>query len=278
MDESPKTSKPARYYVAHSNEVQGPYDLEFIEAMVLSNIYPPGVLICREGSQNWSPLPGVRPTALPAQLPSQPQNTTRTPLPLNTPTFRVPTPTPPKSKISGGLIFTIAVIVIALVSVLNNSTPKPKAAAYSPSTVSTPYPTTYSTPYSTPYSQTVTAWVPPRQYYAVSTPTPHYASFNGQTYRVSDSDNRFLEQRQSLIEAGATDLAQARANAKELGNEIELERAILDRTSDYAVDNFNAKVNRYNAAEAALESQIQQYNSMVDSYNAELVRVGTPVR
>jgi hypothetical protein len=45
-----------RYFVAHSGETKGPFDMDMIEAFVLRGYYPRDVQICAEDSTNfrWS--------------------------------------------------------------------------------------------------------------------------------------------------------------------------------------------------------------------------------
>jgi hypothetical protein len=108
--------------------------------------------------------------------------------------------------------------------------------------------------------------------------TTLYRDASGRTYRVSDADYyRLLSRRQSL------DMEQRRIDAREreledLGSQIDRMRFSLDRTSQYAVDSFNRKVREINSLSDDLEYMVSSYNRQVDAFNAELERVGTPVR
>ena len=42
-----------RYFVSHNGEVKGPFDLDMIEAFILSGHYPRGVRICAVDSKEW---------------------------------------------------------------------------------------------------------------------------------------------------------------------------------------------------------------------------------
>lgn len=47
---------PLRYWVTFENEVRGPFDLDFIYAMALAEIFPTDIPCCLEGSQQWVAL------------------------------------------------------------------------------------------------------------------------------------------------------------------------------------------------------------------------------
>ena len=49
-------SSPLRYWVTFGTEVRGPFDLNFIHAMALAEIFPTDISCCLEGSQQWIAL------------------------------------------------------------------------------------------------------------------------------------------------------------------------------------------------------------------------------
>ena len=56
-----------RYFVSHNSELKGPFDLDMIEAFILSGHYPRGVRICAVGSKEWrSYLPPIPTSPAPA--------------------------------------------------------------------------------------------------------------------------------------------------------------------------------------------------------------------
>lgn len=57
-----------------------------------------------------------------------------------------------------------------------------------------------------------------------------------------------------------------------LGQQIKRDRAYVDNTSQFAVDEFNAKVDRYRTLKQKLETANAAFNDRVDSYNARLSR------
>jgi hypothetical protein len=60
------------------------------------------------------------------------------------------------------------------------------------------------------------------------------------------------------------------SQVEELGREIESERLSLDRTSQSALDQFNARVDRYNALVGQAKAATAAFNQKVDRYNAKL--------
>ena len=55
-----------------------------------------------------------------------------------------------------------------------------------------------------------------------------------------------------------------------LKTQTETAQKFVDRTSQASVDEFNRKVNRYNAALATVRAQNEKMNQSVDAYNAIL--------
>ena len=316
MDKPPQKPEEERFYVTVSNAVQGPYDLDFIEAMVLSGIYPPGVPVCREGSEEWKALEGVRPADLP------PEPVKAAPAPIRA------TPMPSTNNNSRNVLIVagIVIFIVILLAVNNSSSTGGSAQSATPA---------YSPPQAAggiaPRNSVVDAWnkdqseadtwrrlrdaerqaqslsvaairdkshalgtLPfgndtpsalatpdfPQSQEGSASPTPahSFVKFGGKTYRVSNSDYWALQRRQDEMAPKGRALEASQSRAKELGDEIERERASLDNTDQAAVDRFNEKVDRYNTLHGDVEQQLTEYNALVDAYNAELVRVGTPVQ
>jgi hypothetical protein len=268
MNKPPQLSEEGRFYVTVSNEVQGPYDLDFIEAMVLSGIFPPDLPVCREGSKEWKALGGVRQ----APLPPEPVKAAPAPIRFNL--------TPPKSNNTRNVLIGagVAALIVILLAVISSSSPSNRTGTGGADYPPKPAPIAFDPDaYLAQKGMTQTG---PWTKYAPS-PTEsdaHYLKFDGKTYEVSDSDDASLKIQQNEMETKARALDESKSEAKELGDEIERERAFLDRTDQDAVDRFNQKVDRYNALGEQVDRQLGEYNAMVDSYNAELVRVGTPVQ
>lgn len=114
-----------------------------------------------------------------------------------------------------------------------------------------------------------------------STTTPSYSptysapsSSRGDTYRVPsyisselDRDRQAIETQRALADSLASEVDR-------LGRELDTERLYLDRTSQYAVDLFNEKVQRYNSKLEQSRAQTRLVNQMVDEYNTKLTRYG----
>ena len=74
----------------------------------------------------------------------------------------------------------------------------------------------------------------------------------------------------NAIEADRAKLTALQDQIKQLGSEIETERPNLDTTNQYSLDQFNAKVDRYNSLNQQAKSDIQAFNERVNEYNAKI--------
>jgi len=99
-----------------------------------------------------------------------------------------------------------------------------------------------------------------------STSTPQPSSYTppasgyGNTYRVPSYISSELAQDKRALET-------QKAALESLGREIDSARYLVDHTSEWSVQQFNAKVDRYN-------SMRESFNQMVDNYNEKLRRNG----
>jgi hypothetical protein len=235
-----------RYYVTHDGEVRGAFDLELIEAMVLSGNFPPNVSVCKVGSQEWSPLPPAlgRPACVPASTAKQ----------------------PPQSSKSSGSKLAFAVVVAFIVTLfvvgafLKNASKSETQQNGDQSAL-----TYQSSPTPQPIAPTFTP----------SAKT--YRNAAGTTYRVPQWANQGLVAKKSALDAQEASLKSLKSQVEALGNKIESKRIYLDRTNQYAVDEFNGEVDRYNTLNQQLKDGIDTFNASVNDYNAELARVGTPI-
>jgi hypothetical protein len=108
------------------------------------------------------------------------------------------------------------------------------------------------------------------------TPPPASVSGNsdGKVYRVPSSVSSTLVSEKAEIETERATIEAFEAQIEELGREIERDRPYLDRTSQYAVDAFNAKVDRYNTLNQKAKMANAAFNEKVDNYNAKLQQYG----
>jgi hypothetical protein len=133
--------------------------------------------------------------------------------------------------------------------------------------------TSYTPPiHDSPPPKTATVYTPP----APSAPayTPPSASDGGSSgknvYRVPSDISSQLDREKVGIEADRAVLKQLDDQLDSLGREIESDRIYLDKTSQYAVDAFNAKVDRYNTLSQQDKAETAAFNERVDNYNAKL--------
>jgi glutaredoxin 2 len=75
-----------------------------------------------------------------------------------------------------------------------------------------------------------------------------------------------------LIDTAREKLATDRKAVDALGRELEYERQLLRGKGQPAIDEFNRKVDRYNALLAEARKSQSSVNELVESYNAKLQR------
>jgi DNA-binding response OmpR family regulator len=108
------------------------------------------------------------------------------------------------------------------------------------------------------------------------TPPPTFGGGNsgGNAYRVPSSVSSALKTEKEEIESERATIEASEAQIEKLGREIESDRIYLDRNSQYAVDAFNEKVDRYNVLNERAKIANAAFNEKVDNYNAKLQRYG----
>jgi hypothetical protein len=238
--EQSKEKPEGQYYVRLDRQVRGPFDLELIEAMVLSGNFPPRVPVCEVGSQEWSPLPPRPGVATPTSTAGQPTKSNRS----------------GGLKRVGAVIVGVIVVLLIVGAFLNNQQGK------QPSATQEPAPSYNSS--SAPLQNT------PRD-------TTYYRDPAGRTYRVPDWVHRDLLAKKSSLDAQEASLNSLKSEVEALRNQIESKRPYLDQTSQYAIDEFNREVDRYNSLNQQLKNGVDAFNVSVNDYNTELVRFGTPM-
>ena len=73
-------------------------------------------------------------------------------------------------------------------------------------------------------------------------------------------------------------LDQQKASLDALSEEISVARRNLNESSQASINRFNAKVDLYNNQVENLRIAEDRFKRKSDEYNAELERVGTPIR
>ena len=137
--------------------------------------------------------------------------------------------------------------------------------------------TSYTPPvHNSPPPQSAPAYTPPAPTTPAYTPPPVSASKNsdGNVYRVPNSVSSTLDNEKAEIELQRITIQTLDAQVEKLGRDIENDRLYLDKTSQYAVDVFNAKVDRYNELAQKDKVATAAFNVKVDNYNAKLRQYG----
>lgn len=124
--------------------------------------------------------------------------------------------------------------------------------------------------------QSAPAYSPPASSAPIiaSPPLSGEVGSGGNVYRVPGDVSSELDREKAAIEVDRAVLKQQEDQLDSLGREIEFDRINLDKTSQYAVDTFNAKVDRYNTLSQQAKAATAAFNERVDSYNAKLRQYG----
>lgn len=270
-----------QYLVHHQGQIQGPFDVDFIEVMIMSGVYPASVIVEKSGTSVRVPFSHVRARLKSPLVGTSPLSPAKEPTPTGS--LASQPPKKPRSKrtkpetIVAQVVGVFAVLVVIWIIATVTSSKKPQKSSFSstssPASSSQSYSqsarTSTSAPRSGPIYQSSGATSPPAD-------TMVYRDASGRTYRVSNLDYYRLSSMKSALS-----LKQSRLNAEEdrlnsLGQELERAKATLDRYSQYSVDAYNRKVNQVNSLNSLVQSLVDDYNRDVDAFNRELERVGTP--
>jgi hypothetical protein len=100
------------------------------------------------------------------------------------------------------------------------------------------------------------------------------ANSDGNVYSVPSDVSSALDREKAAIEVDRAAIKQLDDQLDSLGREIESDRIYLDKTSQDAVDAFNAKVDRYNTLSQQDKDATAAFNQRVDTYNAKLRQYG----
>ena len=141
-------------------------------------------------------------------------------------------------------------LIITLIVMMSSSG---SGSSYSQSTYSPP-------PQSSPYTQPS----------PTAPATASSGNSDGNVYRVPSSVSSSLDREKAEIETDRVALNQLGNQIDALGRQIESDRLYLDKTSQYAVDEFNTKVDRYNTLSQQTKTATAAFNERVDSYNVKL--------
>ena len=281
------------YYVFNGGEPEGPYDLPFIEAMVLSAMVASDVSVSKDGKTGWKPLTALVLPPTPKQ--SFPAGGTNN----APPPFQAP---PPKkeSHVGRWVLGIIAVLVVIGYANKGSSTqptyqlpsstyvqPPPIPVAQTPAPAPVYQPPVYTPPASDtsqPSPQAAPAGENPFNQFdqkpaQVPPPAPTYTVLDssGRTYRVSQADNAILNEKENSMKQLLGAINRLKQTRAQESRDIETARAYLDNTDQAALDQFNARVDAFNNGGKTLDTWIDSYNGMVQDHNDYLLKVGTPM-
>jgi LysM repeat protein len=114
-----------------------------------------------------------------------------------------------------------------------------------------------------------------------ATPEPEYRTYvssDGTTYSVSNSDYHRLSTIRDRISKEEKSIQTAQNALSSLGDRIEYRRSLVNSYSQKSVDDFNALVSQYERQRSQLNLRVDKFNRDVNSFNAELERVGRRIR
>lgn len=269
----PRIQRKPKFLVTHQGDTQGPFETEFIEAMVMAQVYPAAVLVQKEGSTEWLPFSSLG--VLGPSPEQQGQTTQNSCLPSHTNTGASKhKKTKPETVVAWVVAIFAVLVILWIVGMVTSSKPHP---------IQRDPISQYQAPSSPPPSNPRTTTPSSRSGYAppvVNRPaesTQIYRDASGRTYSVPNSAYYRLVSLQSALSLKKTSLDLEESRLESLSKKIDSERAYLDQTSQYAVDAFNRKVNQINSLNSKVQSMVDDYNRDVDAFNTELERVGTPI-
>jgi hypothetical protein len=155
------------------------------------------------------------------------------------------------SSVNPGMVFLIIVGILVVWGVIGSCN----------STNDSPHSTTYDS-----HTPSAPAYTPP--------PASDGGSSGGNVYRVPSDVSSALDREKAGIEADRAVLKQLDDQLDSLGRKIESDRIYLDKTSQDAVDAFNAEVDRYNTLSQQDKAATAAFNVRVNNYNAKLRQYG----
>jgi hypothetical protein len=274
-----------QYFVHYQGQVQGPFGVDFIEAMVMSGVYPSSVIVERVETSERLPFSNLV-AAADSRPPSQ-----------KNPRSKKTKPETAVAWIAGVFGVCLVLWMISLVTSSKKPPPSRFGASDELNKPSSPNPQTESgrpSSVRTNYSPSASkdTYAPRRTSTGTSLPDPFwptsrsnlptddnkiYRDASGRSYRVSNADyNRLLGMSSALIPKSAL-IDRNKKDRQALSSQLENERITLDQTSEYVVDSFNRKISRLNAMNVPLQILVDEYNLDVETFNTELERVGTPI-
>lgn len=263
---------PDQFLVHHQGRIEGPFDVDFIEAMIMAGVYPDSVILEQTATSLKAPLAQFRPDR---KNPKPPKGSPTNSNPRKTGSGRKKT-TP--AIVMAQVLAGVAILVAIFGTVIVATSKKPQNPDYYSSPV-TPSTRTTTTPSTWPATKTTQP--------TYSTPSPRipsplaetmvYRDASGRTYRVSTSDYNRLSILRAALSEKENLLNMEQKSLDSMHTELQRAQTTLDRYSQTSIDAYNRMVNQVNSFSASVQSLIDDYNRDVDYFNAELERVGRPI-
>ncbi len=269
----PPSRPTPKYSVTHQGASQGPFDTDFIEAMIMAQVYPRHVLVQRVGSTEWVPFNSLARSVPNPSIPGRVQSTSPTKPSSSEKTKPKKASETAVALAAGAIVMLIVIWIVAE----DNSSRNPPTSSSTPAPTPASTHNSYSQPFRTSPPLPTPRYSAPRA--AASTPADStvYRDASGRTYRVSNSDYLRLSSMQASLSFKQTSLKLMEKRLSALASEVDLDRITLDRYNQYSVDAFNRKVNEVNSMNDQVQSSVNDYNRDVDAFNSELERIGTPI-
>lgn len=283
------------YFIYHQQKEEGPFKLEFIEAMVFAGVYPAETPIRPEEGADWQPFSSVSTTRLQAARPPASRSSASgqgkkesnvTPVgwavmigvgalaitglvvflkdktvPATKPIAIAP-PVPPKPIDVGRDVTTTTVLEPG------------------PSTTTTLQPTTQPStrfPISSSSSSRITTALGDAAREARED-SQLYRDASGRTYRVPHAAYLRLLGMKAALDTKLREIEADDQRMSVTKSRLEAADATLNNRNKVAVDEYNRSVDNYNQLLREARSKNDAYNREVDAFNAELERVGTLIR
>ncbi len=296
-------STSLKYLVRNNGAIQGPFVAEFIEAMILSGVYPDSVDVQKEGSGSWIPFTSnvdqSHATAT-QQVGSNSSHPLSIPPPASAASnFHAPRKerAKPARRISYAEKFCLVVLTLSLVSlfsayirisgsdpVKNDQFTSASQSEFEPdsdyavSRKTETIPTRVTTPIPPPAPGPKITYDPPVVSKPIVDASSLFKDAAGNTYSVPNHEYNRLLMMKSALTPKQVRIDTLQTQQEALGASIDRSKRSLDNASQHQVDAFNQMISRYNALNEEIEPLINDFNREVDRFNAKLERVGTIIR
>ena len=271
----PELPPPIKYWVAHNGERLGPFAMEFIEAMVMANVYPPSIKIWTKGCKDWLPLSSVTKCNSITSIMGQ-----KTPNNCDSNQTKSREIKKPKNKFETILPWALGVFCVMFVIWIVNQATSSKTAkkTLTQSDLNSPLEmqTSKSNRRSDQYS-TGNESISQSRVIRQKETGRVFQDAAGRSYRVPDlAYRRLLDLRSELVEKKISlDLEDGKLQY--MSDRLDQDRIRLNANSEYEVEAFNSRVKELNQFSSKVQDIVNTFNRDVHDFNTELKRAGTPI-